>query len=91
LRYDLNLIPRLRCFLRLTIGGMDSSGFEVLLDGLPLTTIVPKSRPPGDPLSVTIPLDPAVVGDRKRVAVMLKGRPGHPTPRLFGCAIARPG
>jgi hypothetical protein len=45
---------------------------------------------PGDPGSVTIPLDPTVVGDRRRVAVMLKWRPGHPTPRLFGCAIELP-
>jgi uncharacterized protein len=90
LRYDLNLIPRSKSLLRLTIGGMDSSAFEVLLDGLPLTTIVPKPHHPGDPGSVTIPLDPAVVGDRRRVAVMLKGRPGHPTPRLFGCAIQLP-
>ena len=61
LRYDLNLVPRSKNILRLTVGGRDSSAFEVLLEAF-RSQRLPESSPSRGCEWVGSRLDPAVVG-----------------------------
>jgi DUF1680 family protein len=87
-RHDLNVRSEKPMTLSCTYSGDERDCiFDIMIDGLLLTTQTLEGQRPGEFLTITYPIPADLIRGKKRVAVMLRGKEGKTTAELYDCSI----